>query len=268
MFETAKPGIPDETFTRDYTKEPFPKRVLTITGPVYVDGAEPGDVLKIRILDIALDTMGKMWMGQWMGALMDEVDHCYMKKVPVENGVVRFREDLAFPVRPMIGTIGVAPAGAPVDCVLPGDFGGNMDSLSIRPGSTLYLPVFVPGALLSVGDIHAAMGYGEILGTGIEIGSTVTLEIDLIKNKSLSGPVVETADSFEVIASGTDTRQVCLEAARRAIRLIQSAAGLSFDEAYALAGQTADLKLLQIVNYSSTVGMEIPKAVLRSTNLF
>ena len=262
VFETAKPGIPDETFTRDYSVVPYPKRVLSITGPVFVDGAEPGDVLKLEICSIELDSWGKMWMGQWMGILMNEVDHCYMKKVAVDENGVQFSNALRLPLRPMIGTIGVAPAGEPVNCVLPGDFGGNMDNLNICAGSTVYLPVAVPGALLAVGDVHAAMGYGEVLGTGVEIGSNVTLRVELLKGMSLDYPVVETKTSYELTASGEDMAENCREVTRRAIRFVQQRTGLSFDEAYALVGQTSDLKILQVVNYSSSIAMEIPKTVL------
>jgi len=260
--ETAKPGIPDETFTRDYTKEPYPKRVLTITGPIYVEDAQPGDVLKVSIERIELDSMGKMWMGQWMGVLMDEVDHCYMRKVPVADGQVQFSDTLSFPIRPMIGTLGVAPAGDGVDCVLPGDFGGNMDCLSIAPGSSVYLPVFVPGALLAVGDVHAAMGYGEVLGTGIEIGSSVILTVEVLKDKPLGHPVVETDSAVELIVSGNDFGELCREATRSAIDLVCRRRGCGFDEAYAIVGQTSDLKILQVVNYCTTLSIQIPKAVL------
>ena len=265
--ETAKPGIPDATFTKDYSVEPYPKRILTITGPIYVEGAEPGDVLKIRIDDIRLDTMGKMWMGQWMGILMNEVDHCYMRKVRVEDGVVHFSARLTFPVRPMIGTLGVPPAREPVDCLVPADHGANMDSLNVTTGNTLYLQVGVPGGLLSVGDVHAAMGYGEVLGTGIEIGSTVVMTIDVIKAKALSCPTVETDHSFELLVSGNDLSEACREVTRRAIDFVMSHNGCDFDEAYALVGQTSDLKICQVVNPDCTVSMEIPKAVLKNCEL-
>ncbi len=267
VFETTKPGIPDETFTRDYSVNPYPKRVLSITGPVYVDGAEPGDVLKLEIQSIELDDLGKMWMGQWMGILMGDVDHCYIKKVAVDENGVRFNEKLRLPLKPMIGTIGVAPAGEPVNCVLPGDFGGNMDALNAKPGSIVYLPVFVEGALLSVGDVHATMGYGEVLGTGVEIGSTVTLRVELLKGKGLRWPVIETENSFELMASGTDMAENCREATRRAISFVQERTDLDFDEAYALVGQVGDLKILQVVNYSSTIAMEIPKAFIEKKSL-
>lgn len=260
--ETANPGIPDETFQKDYTKTPFPKRILTITGPIYVEGAEPGDILCVHIDDIKLNAEGKMWMGQWMGILMDEVDHCYMRKARVENGTVIFREDVRFPAKPMIGTIGTAPAGKPIDCLYPGAHGGNMDALNAKAGSIVYLPVNVAGAMLSIGDVHAAMGYGEVLGTGIEIGSTVTAHVTLLKGRAQKHPVIETEEHFEIVVSGEDMPELCKEATREAIRFVAAHGNYDFDEAYALVGQTSDLKILQVVNPWYTISMDIPKWIL------
>lgn len=262
--ETANPGIPDETFQKDYATTPFPKRILTITGPICVDGAEPGDILCVHIDDIRLNAEGKMWMGQWMGILMDEVDHCYMRKARVENNTVIFREDVRFPTSPMIGTIGTAPAGDPIDCLYPGAHGGNMDALNVKPGSVVYLPVNVEGAMLAIGDVHAAMGHGEVLGTGIEIGSTVTLRVELIKARTQKHPVIETADSFEIAVSGDNMLELCKEATRCAIDFVMAHGDYSFDEAYALAGQTSDLKILQVVNPWYTISMSIPKLILKN----
>lgn len=263
QFETAKPGIPDAVFEKDYSVEPFPKRILTITGPLYVEGAEPGDCLKITVEGIELDDMGKMWMGQWMGALMNHVDHCYMKNVQVKDGIVHLDEENQFPVRPMIGTIGTAPADEPVDCLIPGNHGGNMDSLSVTVGNTLYLPVNVEGALLCVGDVHAAMGYGEILGTGVEIGSCVTLKVDVLKNTKVAHPVVETENSYVVLASAEKFEEAYVEVINSAIDVYMECNGSSFDVAYAMVGQTADLKIEQIVNPHMTLSFEIPKNVLK-----
>lgn len=264
QVETAKPGIPDAVFTKDYSVEPHPKRILTITGPIYVEGCEPGDLLKVEILDIQLDTRGKMWMGQWMGILKDEVDHCCKRDVLVENGVVHFSETTQFPIQPMIGTLGVVPAGTPVDCLTPGRHGGNMDAREIAIGSTVYLPVQVKGGLLAVGDVHAAMGMGEVFGTGIEIGSTVTMRIDVVKGQSLPWPLVERENSYDFLISGPDLDENCREAVRTTIAFLMQRNGISFDEAYALAGQTCDLKIAQVVNPERTVAMEIPKSILKS----
>jgi amidase len=262
IVETAKPGIPDEVFTKDYKVEPFPKRVLSITGPIFIEGAEPGDVLKIDVHKIELDTTAKMWMGQWMGILMNEVDHCYLKKVTVEKGFVKFNDKLKFPIKPMIGTIGVAPANEDIACLYPGLHGGNMDVPEVTTGNTIYLPVQVKGGLLALGDVHAAMGTGEVLGTGVEIGSVVEIVITVEKNRKLKAPYVETKNSFEFIASDTDLIKASKEVTKAAIMFIQGKTKCSFDEAYALVGQTGNLKFAQVVNPLHTVTMEILKSVL------
>lgn len=262
--ETAKPGIPDAVFTKDYTKEPYPKRILTITGPIYVEGCEPGDCLKVEVLDIRLDNKGKMWMGQWMGILMDEMDHCCKWDAVVEENMVRFSKGITFPVDSMIGTLGVAPAGEAVDCLSPGRHGGNMDAKEIAPGSIVYLPVQVKGGLLAVGDVHAAMGFGEVFGTGVEIGSTVTLRISVEKEPPAPWPVVEKPDSYTILVSGKEMEEICKEAVRTTIGFLQAHRELTFDEAYALAGQTCHLKIAQVVNPERTVAMEIPKDILKN----
>jgi amidase len=263
MVETAKPGIPDEVFTKDYSVVPFPKRVLTITGPIYIEDSEPGDILKIDIKDIELDVNGKMWMGQWMGILMDEVDHCFLKKVKVENNLVYFNDEITFPTTPMIGTIGVAPLGDDIACLIPGDHGANMDALNASVGNSVYLQIQVKGGLLSLGDVHAAMGLGEVLGTGIEIGSTVTMTVTVIKDKKLKHPMIETPSHYEFLISNIDLLECCKEATRTAISYVQEINNCSFDEAYALVGQTSNLKIMQVVNPVFTVSIEIPKQVLK-----
>ena len=264
IMETAKPGIPDEVFTKDYSVVPFPKRVLTITGPVFVEGCEPGDILKVDIHDIQLDVNGKMWMGQWMGILMDEVDHCFLKKVKVENGLVYFDEEISFPITPMIGTIGLAPAGDDIACLVPGEHGSNMDALNATIGNSVYLQVQVEGGLLAVGDVHAAMGLGEVLGTGVEIGSTVTITLTVIKAKKLAHPMVESPTHYEFLISCVDLIDGSKEATRTAIAFVREKNNCSFDEAYALIGQTANLKIMQVVNPVYTISIEIPKRVLKS----
>ena len=260
--ETAKPGIPDEVFTKDYNVDPFPKRILSITGPIYIEDCDVGDVLKIDIHKIELDVAGKMWMGQWMGLLMDEVDHCFLKKVTVGDGFVNFSEKIKIPIMPMIGTIGVAPAGEDIACLYPGLHGGNMDIPAVTTGNTVYLPVQVEGGLLSLGDVHAAMGAGEVLGTGVEIGSTVELVVTVEKNRSLVAPYVETPTSFEFVSSHADLLTACKEATKTAIAFVQDEINCSFDEAYALVGQTGNLKIAQVVNPILTVSMEVLKSVL------
>lgn len=261
IIQTRKPGIPDEVFEKDYSDKQYPPRILSITGPVYVNSAEPGDILEVTIVDIELDNEGKMWMGQWMGILMDEVKKPYLKKVKVEGNRVIFSDKISFPIRPMIGTLGVAPAEGEIPCLYPGQHGANMDVPSVAPGNKVFLPVHSKGAFLAVGDVHAAMGDGEIFGTGIEIGSKVTLKVDLIKEKKLNHPIIETPNSYELIVSDSDIIEASKEVTRQMISFLQERLDLSFEEAYALAGQVANLKFGQVVNPIYTVSMEIGKDI-------
>lgn len=262
VIKTRSPGIPDEIFQRDYSDGNYPARVLSISGPVFIQDAEPGDLLKITVHDIQFDTFGKMWMGQWMGILMDEVKKPYLRKVDIIDGAVQFSERVRIPLRPMIGTIGVAPSEGEVPCLYPGTHGGNMDVPSAAPGNIVYLPVLVKGALLAVGDVHAAMGDGEVLGTGVEIGSEVTLQVEVIKDRTITNPRIELPESMEFIASHKDIMEASKQVTRDAIHYITEHSEFTFDEAYALVGQTGNLKFAQVVNPIYTVTMQVPKYIL------
>ncbi|SDK94667.1 acetamidase/formamidase family protein [Natronincola ferrireducens] len=262
VVKTRGPGIPDEVFEKDYSDGQYPQRILSITGPIYIQDAEPGDVLEIAINDIEFDEEGKMWMGQWMGILMDEVQKPYLRKVKVKDGKAFFSEEITFPVRPMIGTLGVAPSEGEIACLYPGVHGGNMDVPSVAPGNKLYLPVQVKGALLATGDVHAGMGDGEVFGTGIEIGSKVTMTVNVIKGKKLRHPMVETPNSYEIIVSNEDLVEATKEATREMISFLQERLKLTFEEAYALTGQVANLKFGQVVNPIYTISIEVSKSLL------
>ena len=260
--KTRGPGIPDEVFEKDYSDGNYPARILSITGPIYVDGAEPGDVLEIHIEDIQYEDHAKMWMGQWMGILMDEVTKPYLKKVEVKDGHVLFNENIRIPFRKMVGTLGVAPAGEDVPCLIPGTHGANMDVPTLGPGSSLFVEVQVSGALLAAGDVHGTMGDGEILGTGVEIGSDVTMTVHIRKDLKINVPMIETPKFYQFVVSHKDLLQASKEATKEAIQFIQNRIGLSFEEAYCLVGQAGNLKIAQVVNPIFTVTMDVPKYVL------
>lgn len=139
------------------------------TGPVYIEGAEVGDTLKVTIEDIRFGPVGVMAAGGGMGEMAKALAEMRHTLMPIENGCITFSDKVKLPLRPMIGVIGVAPAnGEAIPCGSPGFHGGNMDNTMVTIGSTIYFPVFAPGALLAMGDLHAAMGDGEICGTGVE----------------------------------------------------------------------------------------------------
>ena len=159
-------------------------------GPVYVEGAEVGDVLVVDIYDIQVADEGTIATDDHCGPLFEGTEY-RTKKIKIEDGMADFN-GVRFPINPMIGVIGTAPTGDDVIDGYVGTHGGNMDNHLITKGTRLYFPVRVPGALLQMGDVHAAMGDGELCGTGIEIAAEITVRVSVLKNFELHWPVLET----------------------------------------------------------------------------
>src|SRR4051795_5495731 len=173
-------------------------RFSPLAGPIAVRGAEPGDTVAVEILD--LHTRGWGWTAilPELGLLPQDFPDPYLRVFDISNGeVIRFRDDVEIPITPFFGTMGVCPAGASAQPVMPpGTFGGNMDTRQLTIGTTLYLPVQVPGALFSCGDAHAAQGDGEVCVTGIESPMDVTLRFTLDKGRSIPAPQYRTAPTL------------------------------------------------------------------------
>lgn len=183
----------DELTSVDFSK------VNPATGPVYVNGAEQGDLLVVEILDVEVADQGVGINAPATGPLHDKVSN-KTKIIDIEDGMVKYN-DISFPMNPMIGVIGVAPKDEDVPCGFPGAHGGNLDNKKITTGSKLYFPVHVPGALFQCGDLHAAMGDGEIIGAGLEIAGTVKVKLNVIKGFSSERPILETEDKWYTIAT-------------------------------------------------------------------
>jgi len=160
-------------------------RINPATGPVYVQNAKAGDVLKVEILEIALDKQGVMCALPDNGVLGSLVKEESVKRIKVEEGKVHFNDKLVFDVTPMMGVIGVAPKDGSINCGTPGCHGGNMDNKRIKVGASLYFPVFHEGAIFSLGDVHAAMGDGEVMVSGVEISAEVKVRLSVIKGISI-----------------------------------------------------------------------------------
>ena len=180
-----------------------------VTGPVYVEGAQPGDTLKVTIRDIQLKEYGWSVSLPGSGALASRMgEDVFSRQIPIEDGVVKLTENLSAGVRPMIGCIGTAPAGQPGSTIMPSfPSGGNMDLTDAKPGSTVYLPVEVEGAYLSIGDIHAIMARGESSFVAIEAEGVAVVEVDLVKGKKIRAPRIETADEWCFIGIGNPVQQ-------------------------------------------------------------
>ncbi|OYD08482.1 acetamidase/formamidase family protein [Paludifilum halophilum] len=232
------------------------------TGPIAVKGVSTGDVIRVRIEEIRLDHQGIMVTAPGLGPLGDNIREADTKVIPIWDGMAHFSESIRFPVRPMIGVIGVAPADRKISAEAPGTHGGNMDTKAITSGSSVYFPVFVHGANLALGDLHAAMGDGEMSGTGIEIAGNVRLSISKVKNFPLSMPLVETDEEYMVIASGETFEKAIRVGIEQSVSLLKEFLGLSFPDAYCLLSATCDLRVSQIVNPLLTVRVAIPKSLI------
>jgi len=232
------------------------------TGPIEVSGAEPGDVLRVRILDLKVGKVGYVGIEPNLGVLGDRVAEGKTRILSVRNGLARFSEDLLLPIQPHIGTIGVATATETLSTFYPGDHGGNLDTREIRAGHAVYLPVFQPGAMLALGDIHALMADGEVCVTGIEIDGVARLRVDLLKAFALRRPVVETRDAWCALASAPDLDEAAKLVTADAVDLLARGRGMPWEDAYMLASLVADLRISQDVDPHRTCKMVIPKRYL------
>ena len=230
------------------------------TGPVYVEGAEKGDVLKVEILDIVLEDMGTMCCLPENGVLGADITENQIKKVPVKDGKAIFNQ-FELPLNPMIGVIGVAPENESVPCGTPGRHGGNMDNTKIAKGATLYLPVFHDGAYFGCGDVHACMGDGEIMVSGVEIGAVVKVKLTVIKSVSIDNPRLEDVENIYTIASDEDLEKAIYTATKDMCSVLQKHLGYTLNEAGMLMSAAGNLQFCQVVDPERTVRMAIPKTI-------
>lgn len=233
------------------------------TGPVYVEGAMPGDVLKIRIEDIRVGPWGTMAAIPDNGVLGACVSKGKVKRIPVKDGVAWFTEDVRIPCAPMIGVIGVAPADGQIPCGEPGSHGGNMDNTRIKAGAVLYLPVFQEGALLAMGDVHACMGDGEIMVTGLEIPAEVTVTLEVMKGIFIENPMLEDDEACYTIASHENVEEAVYTAVKAMTEIVMRELDLGLEDAGMLLSAMGNLQFCQVVDPRRTVRMEMKKTVLR-----
>ena len=231
------------------------------TGPIAVAGAEPGDTLKVEVLDIVTANVGTMTTHPDYGALPGSIAE-RTRRIEIEAGEVVFNDKLRFPVNPMIGVIGTAPADEEVPTGSPKDHGGTMDTKKIAKGAVLYLPVNVPGANLAVGDVHAAMGDGEVSVSGLEIPAEVTLKISVVKGRPYPLPFLLTADQAITIASRESLGDAVAEATRMMRDFLVEVTELDATDALMLLSLRGDLAISQIVDPLQTARMELPRELL------
>jgi len=238
------------------------ERINPATGPIYVKGAEPGDSLAVRIFRIEVGEQGSalVFPGEY-GFLKDDPMEPFTKIARVEDGQIVYRDGIHIPVRPMIGTFGVAPAGEPVSCLYPGDHGANMDIKDVCAGHIVHLPVFVPGALLALGDAKAVIGDGESAGAGLEIDVTVTLQVEVVKGGGLPRPMIETPTEFMTCGWGMTMEEATTLAMRDMVDFVARKSGLPRSEAYNLVGMVGDARPGNAVCVPGAMRFVMPKGI-------
>jgi acetamidase/formamidase len=251
-------------------------RVNPVTGPVFVKGARPGDVLEVEILSLRPRDWGWTAIIPGFGLLADEFPEPWLRisTVDAAAGRVAFLDDVELPFEPFPGTIGVAPAEPGEHSIVPPSrWGGNMDIKHLRAGTRLLLPVGVEGALFSVGDTHAAMGDGEVCGTAVEAPMDIAVRLSMRRDVEIPAPqyVVAPGELARTEAGGfhvctgiaPDLMEATRAATRAAIAYIVERRGGTVQEAYALASVACDLRIHEVVDVPNwVVGCFVPDAIV------
>ncbi len=237
------------------------------TGPVYFNGVRPGDVIEIKIKRISCDSPGCTMCVPTEGLLGDLVKKSVTKIYHFENNILTLSDDLKLKLEPMVGVMGLAPKDEGIGTVIPGDHGGNMDTTLLRESSTLYLPVFVEGGLLAMGDLHAAMGDGESFYTGLEVSGEVEIEVDLRRDLKMDIPFVKCEDKFASIATAKDVDGALKKAMEKLVKFISDNNGMDFYDAGFLCGLYGNLEISQVVDPLKTARMSIKTEILEKLGI-
>ena len=238
-----------------------------LTGPVAVRGAQPGDALEIRIVDVALrQDWGYTAVRPLAGALPDHIEAAeqIISRLDPETCTALLPWGTRIALRPFFGVMGVAPrrSWGAISSIQPRAHGGNLDNTLLVPGSTLYLPVFVEGAGFSVGDGHAAQGDGEVCVTAIETALTGTFEIHVRKDLRLDYPEAETPTHLVAMGMDPDLDTAARDALRRMLERVQRETGLTRNRAFMLMSLVADVRVTQLVNEHKGIHVTMPKSAL------
>jgi amidase len=232
------------------------------TGPVYIKGAKPGDVLRVDLLEINLGDQSSMVTIPGEGALGDVITEMETAILKLEGGQIVFKDKIRIPQRPMIGVIGVAPATGKVPNGTPGAHGGNMDCTLVAEGNSVYFTVGVDGALFGAGDMHAAMGDGEIVVCGAETPGELRFKAEVVDLPGLPTPFIETKDMVSTIYSAKTIDEASQGAIHNMADFLTGFVRLPLNDAGMLMSLVGQLKFCQVVDPLKTVRFEFPKTVL------
>lgn len=233
------------------------------TGPVYIEGAKPGDTLRVDLLEVKVGHQASMVTIPGEGALGDVITEMETAILKLEGDHIIFKDKIRIPKRPMIGVIGVAPESGSVPNGTPGPHGGNLDCTLMCQGNRAYFTVGVEGALFGAGDFHAAMGDGEIVVCGAEIAGELHFRANVVEHlKGLPTPFVETPDRVATLYSAPTTDEAASGAIHRMAQFLTDFVKIPLNDAGMLMSLVGELKFCQVVDPLKTVRFEFPKWVL------
>jgi len=245
----------------EYTRTRDPNRVNPATGPVAIRGAEAGDELRVEILSIELGDVGWARLTPGAGVMRDELDAVHGMIFRREGDELVTDIGVRLPVRPMVGVIGTCPADGHYPTALPGPHGGNLDFNDMTVGTIAHLPVWLPGGLLALGDVHASMGDGEVSGTAVEISGRVTVRVELIKGGAAARPWFETADSWFTFGTAPDLEEAVRIAVVEMAGFLSARLGIGRPDAFLLVTARGDVRIGQSARcgIDQTVRVLFPK---------
>ena len=266
MSEVADPSLfrPEHRLIVDTVPQIMGPHILT--GPVHVKGAEPGDTLEVRILDIELTTdWGWNIIRPLKGALPEDFPNLSRRVIPIDRqtNVARLPWGVVVPLRPFFGIIGVAPPPAYglVSSVEPREYGGNIDNKEFIPGTSLFLPVFVPGANLSVGDGHAVQGDGEVCLTALETCLKGRFQV-IVHKQSLNFPRAITPTHYISMGMDVDLDDAAKQALRNMIKWLTEIKPWTAEEAYVFCSLACDLHVTQLVDGNKGIHAMVSRSVI------
>ncbi len=238
-----------------------------LTGPVFVEGAQPGDMLAVTLHEIEIGTWGWTAVIPGFGFLADVFDQYKLRTYAIDSGAQNliFSDQVSIPLNPFPGVMGVAPTtDSLLSTIPPRANGGNMDNPYMTKGTTVYFPVFVEGGLFSIGDTHAAQGLGEVCGTAVEAPMRIVYEIKLIKGRSIPEPQYETSNYYAVTAYGSTLDIAAKKATGYMIDYLVQQRGLDREDAYMVCSLAGDLHIAEVVDVPHVlVAMHISKDIFK-----
>jgi amidase len=231
------------------------------TGPVYVNGAEVGDVLKVSIQRIDPAATAVMTARPHTGLYGELIPEYQSKIIPIRDNKAYFTEDIILELKPMIGVIGTAP-GSPAPSTWPGEHGGNLDCKDLTAGSTIYLPVNVKGALLSMGDLHGVQGDGETVICALEMDGEITVTVEVLKQNDIPTPFILTPTHYVTLAAAHTLEEAGKAAAFKMHEFLLRHSNLSIQEVAMLLSLQGNLRITQVVNPLMGCCMDFPRGLI------